>query len=200
MNEIKGIGDGAPEGWVLEEYEVPMPQTLSDILETIKGVLQQGKVQSLTLELGRPITFTRLVKQAEATQKRREEEVGGMLLGETVRNIQLEEYSGSKIDGEPAEILFDMMLGIEARRLYLSHIGVSPNTRLFDWLGIDKVAYGGIENLCGAPLVRDKDIPDEVVIVLGSTHRQARTDQVTYAIKSHMFLKGEDAPKEVTDG
>jgi hypothetical protein len=200
MNEVKGIGDEAPEGWVLEEYEVPMPGGLQEILDTVKSVLQQRKVQSVLLKLGCPITFTRMVKQDEATQRRREEDEGGMKLGDVARNVQMEEYSGSKIHGGPTEILVDMLLGLEARRLHLSYIGVGPETRLFDWLSIDKVAYGGIENLGGAPLVRDKSIPDEVLILFGSPYRAARIDQVTYATKSHMFLPGEDLPEEDKDG
>jgi len=200
MNDVKGIGDEAPEGWVLEEYEVPMPTGLQEILDTIRSVLGQGKVQSVHLQLGHPITFTRLVKQAEATQKRRSEEEGSMELGDVARNVQMEEYTGSKIHGGPTEIFFDMLLGLEARRLHLSHIGVGPETRLFDWLGIDKVAYGGIENLGGAPLRKDKSIPDEVLILFGSPYRNARVDQVTYAVKSHMFLPGEDLPEEEKDG
>jgi hypothetical protein len=198
MEDVKGIGDEAPEGWVLEEYETPMPSGLQEILEAIKGVLQQRKVQSLKLELGRPIVFTRFVKQAEATQKRREEDAGGMALGEAVRNIQLEEFQIKK-DSVPSYTFFQMLLALEARRLHLAFIGVGPETRLFDWLGIDKVAYGGIENLGGAPLVRDKNLPDEALIMFGSPYRNARIDQVTYAIKSHMFLAGEDLPEETAD-
>ena len=200
MNEVKGIGDGAPEGWVLEEYEAFMPGTLQEILDTIKGVLKQGRVQTVSLKLGCPLLYTRLVEQDKATQKRREENEGGMQLGDVVRNVQLDEYDGSKLhDGSP-EIFFDMLLGLEARRLHLSYIGVGPETRFFDWLQIDKVAYGGIENLGGAPLVRDKDIPDEALIIFGSPYRAARVDQVTYAIKSHMFLLGEDLIKEKENG
>lgn len=198
MNDVKGIGDEAPEGWVLEEYETPMPGGLQEILEAVKGVLQQGKVQSVELRLGHPIRFTRLVKQAEATQKRRQEAEGDMQLGEVVRNIQLEEFPFNR-SSTPAQTFFKMLLALEARRLHLSHIGVGPETRLFDWLGIDKVAYGGIENLGGAPLMRDKNLPDEALILFGSPYRAARIDQVTYAIKNHMFLAGEDLPEEETD-
>lgn len=198
MNEVKGIGDEAPAGWVIEEYEVPLPKNLQDIIEAIKGVLQQGKVQSLVLKLGSPITFTRFVRSEEATQKRRVEEEGGMKLGEAVRNIQLEEFPFKK-DYTPSYTFFQMLLALEARRLHLAFIGVGPETRLFDWLGIDKVAYGGIENLGGAPLMRDKELPDEALIFFGSPYRNARIDQVTYAIKSHMFLAGEDLPEEEAD-
>ncbi len=200
MNEVKGIGDEAPEGWVIEEYEIPLPATLREILSTIESVLKQGKVQTVNLKLGHPLVFTRFVRQDEATQKRRGENEGGIQLGDVVRNVQLEEYNGSKLHGGPTEIFFDMLLGLEARRLHLSHIGVGPETRLFDWLDIDKVAYGGIENLGGAPLVRDKDIPDEVLVIFGSPYRSARADQVTYAVKSYMFLPGEDLTKEAKDG
>ena len=122
-----------------------------------------------------------------------------MALGEAVRNIQLEEFPfDSKV--QSSQTFFQMLLALEARRLHLAFIGIGPESRLFDWLGIDKVAYGGIENLGGAPLVRDKELPDEALIMFGSPYRSARVDQVTYAIKSHMFMAGEDLSKEEADG
>lgn len=190
MSEIKGIGEGAPIGWVLEEYEIPMPKGLQEILEAIKSVLQQGKVQSVALELGKPIRFTRMVKEEEAAGRRRQESEAEAKLGDIARNVLLEEYAGS--GKTPTEVFFESLLHLEARRLHLTHIGVGPQTRMFDWLGIDKVAYGAIENLGGAQLVRDKGIPDDRMMFFGSPYRQGRTDQITYALALHLFLPGED--------
>jgi hypothetical protein len=195
MNDVKGIADEAPEGWVLEEYEIAMPKSLQDIIDAVQDVLQLRRVQSVSLKLGCPIRYTRFVKQDEATQKRREEVEGGMQLGEVVRNIQLEEFPFQKETSAPQTFLH-MLLALEVRRLHLAFIGIGPESRLFDWMGIDKVAYGGIENLGGATLVRDKNLPDESLIMFGSPYQHARIDQVTYAIKSHMFLEGEDLPEE----
>lgn len=198
MTQLKGIGEDAPDGWVIEEFEVPMPGNLQDILEAIKGVLKQGKIQSVMLELGKPIRFTRFVKQEESRGRRRQEQEGGMSLGDVARNVQLEEYVGQGTT--PPEIFFDMLLQLEARRLHLTHIGVGPDTRFFDWMGIDKVAYGAIENLGGAELVKDKGIPDERLIFFGSPYRQGRTDQITYALVHHLFLEEADLHKEEADG
>ena len=201
MSEVKGIGDEAPEGWVLEEYEAPMPPGLQSILEAVKGILQQGRVQSILLRLGHPITFTRMVKEAEAAQRRAVEEQGGMSLGEVARNVKMEEFAGSGSPENPAELLFEMALGIEVRHLHLTHIGVGAETRFFEWMGIDRVAYGGIENLMGARLVRDPDIPDDVMILFGGPRRMGRIDQITYAFKSHMsvaskYLEEEDREEQ----
>jgi hypothetical protein len=204
MTQFKGIGEDAPEGWVVEEFEVPLPSNLQDIVEALKVVLKQGKVQSVSLELGKPIRYTRFVKQDEAQGRCRQEQQSGMNLGDVARNVYLEEYSD--VGGyTPAEILLRMMLQLEARRLHLTHIGVGPNTRMFDWLGIDKVAYGAIENLGGAELVRDKDIPDERLVFFGSPQHQGRTDQITYGLIHHLFLEKEDTSsqeveKEDVDG
>lgn len=197
MAEVKGIGDEAPEGWVLEEYETPMPKGISEILDAIKHVLQQGKIQSVLLKLGSPIRFTRFIKQEEVTRKRKQEGEGEMKLGEAARNVQLEEFQGKS--KSPSDVLLLMMLALEMRQLHLSFVGVGANTRLFEWLGLDQVAYGGIENLGGALLVRDNNIPDEALIMFGSPYRQSRVDQVTYAIKTHMFLVKEDLPQEEPD-
>ena len=186
MSEVKGIGDEAPEGWVLEEYEIPLPSGLQSILETVKGILQQGRVQSLSIRLGHPISFTKMVKESEAAQKRRVEEQGSMQLGEVARNVKMDEFSGELGSLSPAEILIKMALGIEVRHLHLTHIGLGAETDFFSWMDLDPVAYGGIENLVGASLVRDSDIPDDVVIFFGGPYRQGRVDQITYALKSHM--------------
>lgn len=193
MSEAKGIGDGAPAGWVLEEYKIPLESDLESILESIRSILKQGKVQSVHLSLGKPIVYTKLVRVEESTQKRVVEEEGSMQLGEVARNVQMEEYWGSKTSAE--EIFLDMLLGLEARRLHLAYIGVGQQTRFFDWIGVDKVAYGGIEYLGGAQLVRDGSIPDETIIFFGSPSLPPRVDQVTYAIKCYMFLKEADLPE-----
>lgn len=172
-----------------------MPKGLQEVLDAIKTVLQQGKVQSVTLELGKPIRFTRMVKEGEATGRRRQEAESEAKLGDIARNVQLEEYGGK--GKTPTEIFFEALLGLEARRLHLTHIGVGPQTRMFDWLGIDKVAYGAIENLGGASLVRDTGIPDDRMIFFGSPFKNARTDQITYALILHLFKPEEDIIAEV---
>jgi len=200
MSEVKGIGEGAPEGWVLEEYEIPMPKGLSEILEAVKHVLKQGRVQTVSLKINSPIRFTRFVEEKEASQKRKSEEEGLMELGEVVRNIPMEEFSSPRKSTTASEALLDMMLMLEARRLHLTHIGVGPETRLFEWLGIDKVAYGGMENLGGAALVVDKSVPEDVILLLGGPYRHGRIDQATLAVKNHMFVPGEDLLTGENDG
>jgi hypothetical protein len=193
MDNVSGIGDGAPDGWVLEEYEVPMPGGLGEILDAIKAVLRLGRVQSLELQMDKPIRYTRLVKESEATQDRVVKETGAMQLGEVARNVTMEEYSGTK--KAPTEIFFDLLLAMTSRRLHLSFIGVGANTRMFSWMGLDSIAYGGIERIGGARLVRDGSIPDDNLILFGSPHNNARIDQLTYAIKAQMFME-EDLEKD----
>lgn len=202
MRDVKGIGDGAPEGWVIEEQEVVLPKGLSAIMEAIRSILQLGRVQTLSLELDSPIRFTRLVPQGEAVQRERKRSAEEMCLGEVARNIHLAEYNGSKINRGPTEIFFDMLLGIEARRLHLSHIGVGSIEHFLDWMGLDKIAHGGIAHLGGVSFVQDKDIPDNRLIFFGSPYRRARIDQITYALTHHMFVPDEDLNpvKEPEDG
>jgi len=197
--DIKGIGDsGAPEGWVIVEKEEPMPPGgIDPVLESMRAILSQKRIQSIKLELGKPIRYTRFVPRSEAEQQERVEEKAGMQLGEIARNVMMEEYTGK--EELPAKILVDLMLQIESRHLFLSYVGVGAESRLITWLGLDPIAYGGIGNLCGVPLRRDRDVPDNVLIFLGSPYRSARMDQVTYAIKAHMFLPGEDLPAEESD-
>lgn len=197
MTQVKGIGDDAPEGWVLEEYEVPMPKGLRSILEAVRNVLELGKVQSVHLEMGRPIVFTRLVKESEAEEKRQIEKAGDATLGDMARNILMEEYSGRMT--KPFAIFFDMLLALSARRLHLTHIGVGPETRLFEWLGIDPIAYGGITYFAGAEVVRDGSLPDDSLIFFSGRRAGGRIDQSTFALRCHM-LTSEDLEQEDDNG
>ena len=186
MTRVKGLGDDAPEGWALEEFEVPLPKRLDDIVTTIRQVLSQGRVQSLRLELGHPIAFSRFVKDDEVSQKREKEKEGALSLGAMARNVDMEEYVGSKAQGEPAEIFLDMLLYLSARRLCLTHVGVGYESCIFTWLGLDPVAYGGLTHVGGAEFVRDSDIPDDVMIFFASRTAFARVDQVVFALTYRM--------------
>ena len=197
-DQLRGLGDDAPQGWMLQQYEVPQPKGISAIMETLKEILGLGKVQSLLVELGKPVVFTRFVKEEEADRARQVEEQGAASLGDVARNVSMEEYSGRRQNGRPEEIFIDMLMGVSARRLSLTHIGLGPETRFFKWMDLDEMAYGGIAQFAGAEVIRDKDIPDEIMLLFAGPRAGGKPEEATFILKCHLFTnediedKGED--------
>ena len=195
MPNVGGLGDDAPDGWVLEQYEVPLPKGRGQILAALEAVLRQSKVQSIKVELGKPIAFTRFVREADAQAHRQREDEGGMTLGETARNVMMEEYLPKNGDGSK-ETFIAMLLAIAARRLHLTHIGVGVETKFFDWLHLDRIIFGGIENIAGVELRRDREIPDDNMIFFAGPQKGGRLDQSTYALKCHLLVVEETDEQE----
>jgi hypothetical protein len=191
MNDaVRGLGEGGdPEGFVLQKFSVPLPSGMSAILSAIKDALSLGRVQSLLLELGKPIVGTRYVPEVEAEEEHRVESEGAMSLGEVSRNVPMEEYNGSKSESSPEEILVDVMMGLSVRRLVVTHIGLGPETRFFQWLGVDPLVYGGIGRFMGAEVGRDKSVPDDVLLLYASHRVGGRLEDVSLILKCHMFSK-----------
>jgi len=191
MSEIKGIGEEAPEGWVLEEFEIPMPQGLGNILQTIKDVLKQGRVYSLKLEMKKPITYQKFVEEHEAQVVREAREAGMMSLGAVSRNVRMDEMT--PWDGQhfryASGILISAMLALEARKLHLTHIGLSSGSDFVQWMGMNPMTYGDIEYLGGAEIVRDPDIPDHAVLFFGGQYRAGRVDQISMCFKYDLYME-----------
>ena len=197
---MRGIGEEENPGWTLQTFEAFMPKGLKAILDAIRDILQKGKVQSLSLEVGKPITYTQWVEGGP-----REAPVG-MTLGDVARNVQMEEYNCPV--KEPAVFHWTrMFLSIALRGLYVTHIGIGPETRFFRWLGVDEMTYGGLTQVFGAEIVRDKQIESDIVVLFAGPIQGGRPDNVTYALKHHLFsiddLEQEELnerPEEQADG
>ena len=84
---MKGLGEEQNPGWNLQTFEVYMPKGLKAILDVIRDILQKGKIQTLTLEVGRPIVYTQMVEGGPETPK---ELPAAMTVGEVARNVQME--------------------------------------------------------------------------------------------------------------
>lgn len=185
MVDMGGLGDDAPDGWVMERCEIPLPKNRRAILEQLDSVLKQPKVQSIKIELGKPIVFSRFIRESEARQ---EEQLSGQMgLGELARNIHMEEYEPV---GDGLASMFSMMMAVAIRRLHLTHIGLGVDSLFFDWLELDLLMFGGINFIGGAALVRDSEIPNDVMIFFAGHQRAGRVDEATYALKCHMLVRG----------
>jgi len=193
---MKGIGEEQNPGWVLQTFEVYMPKGLKSILDALREILQKGKVQTLTLEVGRPIVYTQMVEAGPETPK---ELPTAMSVGEVARNVQMEEYVSANEKESNLQAWFRMFLSISLRNLYVTHIGIGPETRLFKWLGLDEMTYGGLTQMFGAELSRDKQLGSEIVVLFAGPIQGGRPEAVSYALK-HFLFTPEDLKQETIDG
>jgi len=193
---MKGLGEEQHPGWTLQTFEVFMPKGLSAILDTIKDILLKGKVQTLMMEVGRPIIYTQMMEASEAAVPK--DLPAGMTLGDVSRNVHMEEYVG-ELPRLTAEVLQKMFLIISLRGLYVTHIGIGPETRFFRWLGVDEMIYGGLTQVFGAELVRDKQLGSDIMILFAGPVQGGQPEAVTFALKHHLFL-AEDLLQEEVSG
>lgn len=192
---MKGIGEEQNPGWTLQTFEVYMPKGMKAILDAIRDILNKGKIQTLTLEVGRPITYSQFVEAGPETPK---DLPAVMTLGEVARNVQMEEYSFGGRETN-LQAWFKMFLAISLRGLYVTHIGIGPETRLFKWLGLDEMTYGGLTQLCGAEISRDKLLGSEIMVLFAGPIQGGRPEAITYALK-HFLFTPEDLKQEEIDG
>lgn len=195
---IKGLADDAPEGWVLQSYQVPRPKGLKGIMDAVESILKQKAVQSLTVEMGKPIEFTRLVRADEAEEARAVASVGSMSLGDVARNVPLQEVLPKEGRG-PHETFFEMVLAISNRGLHVTHIGLGGETRFFEWLGVDPLAYGGITFFAGAEVVRDTGLPADNMILFAGPKVGGRADEITFALKCHLTIQDDLVAEEIDE-
>lgn len=196
----RGLVDNNFPGWVLQTFEMPMPPGMEKILEAIKTCLSQKQVQSVKLEMGRPISYTRLIPESEAKVQQQIEEETEMNLGAVARNVQMGESSDMPARGEEPNLVIKLFMMFELRRLFVTHIAFGPESVFFRWLQVDPMIYGAIEYFLGAKVVREKDIPDDAMILFGGTRPGGPTSEITYAMKCHLLVVEEGDERQDAAG
>jgi hypothetical protein len=193
---MSGIGEEPYQGWVPKTVEVFMPKGLKAVMEVIREILLKGKIQKLTMEVGRPITYVQYVKAEDEPLA----EVATMTLGDVARNVQMDEYRPSARTEDNLLAWHRMWLAIALRGLYVTHIGVGSSTRLFRWLGLDEMVYGGLQQMYGADIVRDKQLSDDIVVLFAGLQVGGPVEAITYAVKCHLLSEDDLATKEENHG
>lgn len=187
---VKGIGDEAPVGFVLECFERPMPRGLKDILVEIENILKEGMVQSVSLKLDGPILYERLVKESDS-EGREGHSDSQMTLGDIARNVPLIECGllSRGQDRTADSTWINLFLALSIRGLYPTHLGLGAQTRLFDCLKLDELKYGSIETFFGSQIVRDNHIPDDIGIVFAGLVPGGRLEQIAMGFRVHLYVE-----------
>lgn len=170
---------------VKETYD--LPGSLGEILQLLEGILAGGGVQSLELEVGKP------VKVFRATRSHPEEnDLDGVL-----RNVELFEYLAE--DHTSIDKLFGMLNLISSEGLFPACWATGPDVRgiLDQWLFVDRLGLRtGVENLMGVPVKRVKSLDEDVLILCGSREIVSSVDDIVLAIKTDIEMRGEDYERD----
>lgn len=183
-----------------EAFELPERPRIDDVLRAVRSILSQEAVQKITIELGKPVIYERYAHKNEA--KDPELTYAKLSLYDVVRNLgKLEDWDGLVLNlpnppNTPADTLiqifghFSFMYGLP-----VSHILVSEDTDLYSWLNLGPT-YKRDGYLLGVPVVKDSNIPNEVLVVCAAKSRSATVAEVTNAVKLVMETKDERTGSE----
>ena len=158
------IGDGDKAEYVLSRVEVSLPSTRREVIATVERLLNEGGVQKLVVEVGRPIQVTRLVDKGSMLPP---EEAPPDDFWNQIRNGRMEEmnYLSNK-DG--LYHLFHASQVITTRKLKPKVLFIHDWTQLRTWLGVDDMFP--VDMIFGIEAAVHKDIPEDAVILAGTSY------------------------------
>jgi hypothetical protein len=158
------IGDGEKAEYALSRVEVTLPSTRREVIATVERLLNEGGVQKLVVEVGRPIQVTRLVDKSSMLPP---EEAPPDDFWNQVRNGRMEEMQLlSNKDG--LRHLFHAFQLITARKLRPKVLFIHDWTQLRNWLGVDDMFP--VDVVFGIDAMIQKDIPEDAVILTGTSY------------------------------
>lgn len=162
------------------------PDDIDGIVDTVRGILLSGSVQSLVLKNGEPISYERMMMPGEETLPRDSTESFAELTPfEVIRNVPMEEFSYEEFnddDATPHEKVMWAFMYLE-QKWRVSHILLHPDTKLWKWLDFGKAMVRDMNYLLGARVEWDRLVPDDVYILCGARTRHATIAEIECSIK-----------------
>lgn len=163
------IGDGEKSSFVLSRSEVALPPTRREVVATVERLLNEGGVQKLVVEVGRPIQVSRLVDAA--TYMPPEEAPPDDFWGQ-IRNGRMEELK-VKPGLDAYRLLFAAFQSITVRKLKPKMLFVRTFSNLRAWLGVDDMFP--VDIVFGLDVATQSDVPEDAVIIAGTSYDEADT-------------------------
>jgi hypothetical protein len=185
MSKTQSLGDVDQKSLKLVKNILDMPKAgRPALVHAFEEIINMGKVQKVVVEVGRPLTFWRLVEKDEAINfPEIPEEVVNEDLYAAVRASKIDEFPLSKIDS----IYFYIMEAFS----YLSDRDLVVKS----FLVTDAAKFCGMMNspsrgnLFGVPLVAHGDVPEDVLLIAAT--EKENTDQITLSLRLELAAKEE---------
>src|SRR5512146_1009928 len=157
------LGDETFGGYVRARFSVPFPGGRTEVIRTISEILGQGGVQKITVEVGQPVVYEKLVKDdgtLEDVQAVDAEDLFG-----AVRNSEIVDF---QFRGESSyETLFNAFAHVSQRKLAPKAFLIHRWTQLRNWLGAD-VEEKPIE-LFGLEGHVHEEVPEDVLLLVAAS-------------------------------
>lgn len=159
------LGDDAKAKLRLSHEESPLPSTRKEIVSRFEAILNQGGVQKVVIEIGKPIKVARYVKEGADIQSLREEE-----LFAEARNAPMEEFVSDA--GLPFhEYLFKAFHIVMQKRLKPRAFLVSNEKVLRTNLGVDSL--WDLSHVYGIDVVKAPEVPPDVLLLTATADGEA---------------------------
>lgn len=160
-SKIPSLGEDRPSDLRLKTESRELPPSRKELLNEVEAILGLGKVQKISIEIGRPIVFSRLV---EKSMEDPSEEVSEDPF-EVMANNEIEEYSPDH-DYDVGELLLRAFAIITQKGMQPESFFVSNLSTLRKSLGVERDWH--VDRLFGLPVLRSDHVPDGVLLLTGA--------------------------------
>ncbi len=175
------LGD-AYKGLRRVKKHVPLPNSREEIIAEFSKIIGLGFVQKIVLELGKPITYERLVREDELPDL--PQEIDEDLFYEA-RNAEMYDYS-KPLKITNFEYLFKAFSILSQRRLKPQSFIVKSLKELNLWLGLEEFVQ--LPDLFGIPVFIDHRLPEGVALMTAT--KSAAEQNIALSIRLTL-----DSPK-----
>lgn len=163
------------------------PDDIDGIVDSIRGILLTGGVQSLTVKEGAPIAYERLVMPGEeALPKDSTEGFAELTPFEVIRNVPMEEFRFEDYveNATPHQALMWSFVHLHLQDWLVTHVLLGQTTEFWKWLGMPKRGRGlQFPYFFNARIEEDAKIPENVYILCGARTRHATIAEIGCSIK-----------------
>jgi hypothetical protein len=193
MKMPTALGDEVKSKLVLVRDSVPLPKSRTDKVEAFRQILSLGGVQKIVLEVGKPISFYRLVSEeqnAEIPPANTFDPIELVRIGEIEEAVYMNDKNGSDV---PMTILFKAFNQVVTHGAVPGFFVASSPKVLSKWL------YNYLlpkDMLFGLPIRKSHTIPDDAVFLAGVSTEDP--DVVIYSVRIPLDQLAELEKKEAT--
>lgn len=173
-----------PAGGLVRSTDlIDMPSTVEGLMSVLRTVLTKPFIQSLVLEVDKPIKVTWFKDISDSILQSDPE----MSPDEVLAKIPLEEFSSSTSSFK--ELLIDAFVYVDQKRGYVTHILVGSVSTLKDFVGLPSMmSLPEIEGtdsfvFLGAELIEVNTLPEDVVILISSDLSRASLSEAKSGLK-----------------
>ena len=162
MANIPSLGLSGSNLSMIQET-IPLPKSRKEIASMVETVLEKGGVQKIVVEVGKPVTISRLVKSDEVP---------------IPKEIIIDDLASAVRNAEIVELLADYYIDIPFRYLFnafrlIANKGLSPKAMIVKSIEDSKKWFGlrqldTMTDVFGVELVEHKDTPEDVLIFVAT--------------------------------